>query len=803
MRKLLLLTIGLLFLFVTGAKGDETWLYTEGNTPSGHNNGDVAYVGATLYQCTNSNGTFSWVERTYTNDSKLDRMIGRYLSDSGIPEAENAYNGNYAIVGGTMWINENGTWVAETPAIETGWDPETQTLSVGTDETKTILELLSEHSVSSENVNKVVFPDGSVWENGVLTAASGDYASLISNLKNAGLSTSSVKLGDIVTVTLDSNGNVTKTTITTTEEGMLGQNLDSSTNLNAVEKQAIADATNLELVGPFSANDISGIGSKCVAPNRLDLSRAILASDAELPQRDGWKGANGVNGLQTLIFPTSDRFTTIPADFCKGYQGLTSIDIPSQVTIIGPEAFKDCSNLTTVNWGENCSVETIGNGAFQSTDITGSLTIPASVKTIGEKAFRDNKHLEKLYIPANSALERIEKEAFFYDGKPSEHPDAPGLKEVHVECNKFIWCAVDAFDDSHTNGHSDTGTATARLFYPDPQEGYVGDSEGSTAFNDYVGDWKADYFEGGVMNQANLDALKTVVNSGKVKGDTHYGPYDGHGWYMFTSSGIQFTDETTWRTYSDVVNIEVPDPSVIKVYLACGYSNGQVELVQMNKGETIPANTGVLINYVKSENDDFSSTVSFKSVSGSYNRYDDELFPDNKYEKDGTAYKNYLRKINDETVTIYNVEQDANGKKTYRNFFFGNAEQLEAADPKWRSENWETGAVQGWAFFRSGKNGDGTYNFTVNHKAYLHIPVSISSAKDGYGTNDSVLNSDPVGSAKYCGMLVISGETTGLKMVPVEALGMDSESYYTLQGTKVATPSKGIYIYHGKKIIVK
>jgi len=278
MRKLLLLTIGLLFLFVTGAKGGETWLYTEGS-PSGHNNGDVAYVGATLYQCTNSNGTFSWVERTYTNDSKLDRMIGRYSSDSDIPEAVNDYNGNYAIVGGTMWTNVNGTWVAETPAIETGWDSETHTLTVGTDETKTISQLLSEYSVLSENVNKVVFPDGSVWENGVLTAASGDYASLITNLKNAGLSTSSVKLGDIVTVTLDSNGNVTKTTITTTDEGMLGQNLDSSTNLNAVEKQAIADATNLELVGPFSAYDISGIGSKCVAPNRLDLSRAILASE--------------------------------------------------------------------------------------------------------------------------------------------------------------------------------------------------------------------------------------------------------------------------------------------------------------------------------------------------------------------------------------------------------------------------------------------------------------------------------------------------------------------------------------------
>ena len=29
------------------------------------------------------------------------------------------------------------------------------------------------------------------------------------------------------------------------------------------------------------------------------------------------------------------------------------------------------------------------------------------------------------------------------------------------------------------------------------------------------------------------------------------------------------------------------------------------------------------------------------------------------------------------------------------------------------------------------------------------------------------------------------------------------DSYYTLSGIKITSPSKGIYIYHGKKIVIK
>ena len=43
--------------------------------------------------------------------------------------------------------------------------------------------------------------------------------------------------------------------------------------------------------------------------------------------------------------------------------------------------------------------------------------------------------------------------------------------------------------------------------------------------------------------------------------------------------------------------------------------------------------------------------------------------------------------------------------------------------------------------------------------------------------------------------------TTGISVIPQTKPADDA--YYTLQGVRVAAPTKGIYIHKGKKIIVK
>ena len=69
---------------------------------------------------------------------------------------------------------------------------------------------------------------------------------------------------------------------------------------------------------------------------------------------------------------------------------ITSIRIPDSVTIIGQNAFANCSSLSDVVLGS--SVNTIDAGAFQACEALTTVTVPDSVTTIGADAF-DNMTL--------------------------------------------------------------------------------------------------------------------------------------------------------------------------------------------------------------------------------------------------------------------------------------------------------------------------------------------------------------------------------------------------------------------------
>lgn len=49
--------------------------------------------------------------------------------------------------------------------------------------------------------------------------------------------------------------------------------------------------------------------------------------------------------------------------------------------------------------------------------------------------------------------------------------------------------------------------------------------------------------------------------------------------------------------------------------------------------------------------------------------------------------------------------------------------------------------------------------------------------------------------------IIVDGETTGIENVKGEAI--TNSQYYTLDGRRVAAPTKGIYIVNGKKVVVK
>ena len=106
------------------------------------------------------------------------------------------------------------------------------------------------------------------------------------------------------------------------------------------------------------------------------------------------------------------------------------------------------------------------------------------------------------------------------------------------------------------------------------------------------------------------------------------------------------------------------------------------------------------------------------------------------------------------------------------------------------------------------------------NKAYLSLPTNKTvdngtGATYGYcdyngqfiGSNtDEYVDGQPTGQAKM--MLVFDdGEsldgTTGIKPMVTPESDNGDNAYYTLQGIRVQTPTKGIYIHNGKKVIIK
>ena len=107
----------------------------------------------------------------------------------------------------------------------------------------------------------------------------------------------------------------------------------------------------------------------------------------------------GCTNLTTVTFGENSQLTTIGENAFYDCFSLTSIYIPDSVTTIGSSAFDCCLNLTTVTFGENSQLTTIGEQAFYYCSLLASINIPDSVTTIGEYAFYYCFSLTSIYIP--------------------------------------------------------------------------------------------------------------------------------------------------------------------------------------------------------------------------------------------------------------------------------------------------------------------------------------------------------------------------------------------------------------------
>ena len=108
-------------------------------------------------------------------------------------------------------------------------------------------------------------------------------------------------------------------------------------------------------------------------------------------------GANAFHsctGLTSVTIPTS--ITVISDGAFNHCSGLTSVTIPNSVITIGVGAFQGCTSIQTALLGDNISI--IGNVAFEGCSSLQSINIPNSVTILGNWAFSNCNALDTIGI---------------------------------------------------------------------------------------------------------------------------------------------------------------------------------------------------------------------------------------------------------------------------------------------------------------------------------------------------------------------------------------------------------------------
>lgn len=126
---------------------------------------------------------------------------------------------------------------------------------------------------------------------------------------------------------------------------------------------------------------------------------------------NNYNTTNHISANTVNIYGGNAADFTIQAGTLKKYNGAsTEVVIPDSVTIIGDNAFKNCTGLTNITIPN--SVTNIGLSAFECCSSLTNITIPGGVTVIGHNAFCNCRGLASITIP--NSVRHIESHAFEY-----------------------------------------------------------------------------------------------------------------------------------------------------------------------------------------------------------------------------------------------------------------------------------------------------------------------------------------------------------------------------------------------------
>ncbi len=114
-------------------------------------------------------------------------------------------------------------------------------------------------------------------------------------------------------------------------------------------------------------------------------------------------------GLKKIDFAT-DAPITVSGYAFRYCSNLSSLEIPSNVTLSGAYTFDSCTGLREVTYLEGCTTTGSGSNMFKSCTGLTSLSLPSTMKTIGTYAFYLDASLGNVTFP--EGLEKIDSSAF-------------------------------------------------------------------------------------------------------------------------------------------------------------------------------------------------------------------------------------------------------------------------------------------------------------------------------------------------------------------------------------------------------
>jgi len=106
--------------------------------------------------------------------------------------------------------------------------------------------------------------------------------------------------------------------------------------------------------------------------------------------------------LESITLPTS--LVTIGYKALAECAALKSLSFPQTVERLDDRAFENCYNLTTIDWGENGALKSIGARSFFNCQSLQMLDIPEGVTDIGLAAFQGCGYVETITLPATLCM---------------------------------------------------------------------------------------------------------------------------------------------------------------------------------------------------------------------------------------------------------------------------------------------------------------------------------------------------------------------------------------------------------------